>query len=227
MSVISESREHMIDSQILPNHVLDPRLIDALLSIPREKFVPAVYRHVAYSDRDIPLYAPDNTTETEGTERVMLEPMTFARMVQLAEPQGNENILVIGAGSGYAAAILSRLVGKVWALEEDEILASIAQSAFREQALDNIEVIIGPLEEGYAPAHPYDLVFINGGIEALPDTIAEQLCDHGRLITIQTEQCTASIMKYSKFHGHLSGVAAFDTAPRLLPGFERPVPFRL
>lgn len=171
---IAAARQHMVDSQVRPNKVNDPRILDAMRTIPRERFLPASRLALAYADEDVPL----------GNGRYLIEPMVIARMIQTAEPAAGSRVLVVAAGTGYGAAVLSRCGCRVTALEEDAGLSAIARDALMESA-PSVSLVSGPLAAGWAAGAPYDLIVIEGGVTEIPVALAGQLRNEGgRLVAV-------------------------------------------
>ncbi len=170
---MAHARQRMVDTQIRPVQVSDPRVIAAMRTLPRERFVPADRAAIAYMDQGVPL----------GGGRVLTEPRVIARLVQALVPHGGERALVVGAGTGYAACLLAALGVSVLALEQSEALAEIGQRLVAELA-PAVRYRIGPLAEGHADAAPYDLILIDGAVRAIPDAVAAQLGAGGRLATV-------------------------------------------
>ncbi len=168
----TEARNRMVDSQIRPNKVTDPRILAAMRELPRERFLPPKLRPRAYIDEDVPL----------GGGRVLMEPMVIARLVQLVAPSAGERGLVVGAGVGYGAALLAACGVRVTALEEELALAAIAERTLADLA-PSVSVVSGPLAAGW-PAHaPYNLILIEGAVHVIPKALGEQLyADAGRLV---------------------------------------------
>ncbi len=213
--VYAKARFNMVESQIRTNRVTDPRLLAALAEMPRQIFVPDALAGVAYVDKSIRIL-PD---------RYLLEPLILARLLQEAIVESDDNVLVIGAGTGYSAAILAGLVRTVTALESEADLAEKARRNLVDLGVDNAKVVSGPLDQGYQAAGPYDVILIDGMIAALPDQISAQLAEHGRLVTIQSQEgrCGAGML-FRKLGGLVSGRVLFDAAGPFLPGFApRPV----
>lgn len=170
-----DARNRMVDSQIRPNKVTDPRVLAAMRELPREQFLPPALRIRAYFDEDVPL----------GGGRVLMEPLVIARLVQLLAPNPPEQALVLAAGVGYGAALLARCGVRVTAQEEDPALAAIAERALAEFA-PSVRVVVAPLAFGWIGGAPYDLILIEGGICEIPTAVAEQLrADTGRLATVR------------------------------------------
>jgi protein-L-isoaspartate(D-aspartate) O-methyltransferase len=161
------ARTLMVDGQVRPNKVGDMRIISAMRRLPRETFLPPHLAPLAYSDCDVKL----------GGGRAMLEPMTIARLVQLAGVRDGEKVLVVGAGSGYGAALLAACGGIVTALEDDAALLSLARTALA--GIAGIALVSGPLAEGWPEGAPYDVIFVEGAVEEIPPAFAAQLRPHG------------------------------------------------
>ena len=169
------ARANMVDNQIKTNRVTDLRLIEALERLPRERFVPEAKRGIAYVDEDIDL----------GGGRWLMEPMVLARLLQAADVQRDEMVLVIGCATGYAAAVLAHLAGTVVALESDEALAAAAEAAVADLEIDNLVVVRGALTAGYAKQAPYNVILIDGAVAEIPPEICDQLSEGGRLVTVR------------------------------------------
>ena len=145
MTAFKVARSHMIESQLRPNKVTDDRVLSAFGNIRRELFVPEHLRHVAYIDEDLPL----------SGGRYLMEPMVGARLLQAAAIARTDAVLIVGAGTGYEAALTAMLARNVLALEEDPELARHARTALVEHAIASVSVVEGPLHEGYRPRAPF------------------------------------------------------------------------
>jgi protein-L-isoaspartate(D-aspartate) O-methyltransferase len=171
----ADARNRMVDSQIRPNKVTDPRIIAAMRQLPRERFVPSGLAPLAYADEDVPL----------GGGRVLMEPMVIARLVQLTAVAAGERTLVVGAGTGYGAALLAACGARVTALEEDASLQPLARAALTEFA-PSVSLVSGPLAAGWPPGSPYDVILIEGAVLDIPPAIGDQLHKEiGRLVTVR------------------------------------------
>jgi protein-L-isoaspartate(D-aspartate) O-methyltransferase len=171
--LFADARKNMVDSQIRPNRVTDSRILAAMRRLPRERFLPAALRALAYVDEDVPL----------GNGRYLMEPMVLARLLQAAQPKENERTLVVGAGAGYGAAVLAACGCKVVALEDDPALLAMANAILPEEA-PSVTIVNGPLCAGWAANAPYDLILVEGAIPAVPAALKEQLhLEQGRLVT--------------------------------------------
>jgi protein-L-isoaspartate(D-aspartate) O-methyltransferase len=155
--IFTAARKHMVDSQIRPNKVTDPRILTAMRHIPRERFLPQNVQALAYADEDVPL----------GNGRFLLEPMVMAKLLQAASLQEQERVLVVGAGIGYGAAVLAACGCRVTALEEDPSLFATAESVLATEA-PGVMLVCGPLRDGWAANAPYDLVLIEGAVPEIP-----------------------------------------------------------
>jgi len=215
MTDYAARRTTMVDTQVRPSDVTKYPIIDAMLSVPRELFVPAGRREAAYIGENIPL----------GPGRVILEPRTLAKMLDTLNIQGDELVMDIATGLGYSAAVMARLAEAVIALEEDETMASEAEAALSEAGADNVAVVTGPLAEG-APQHgPYDVIAIEGAVEAVPQTVLDQLKDGGRIACLFTEG-TLGVCRIGYFiDGTVSWRDIFHASAPVLPGFERSAEF--
>jgi len=205
-------RRAMVASTLRTTGVNDPRVLAAIGAVPRERFVPEERIPAAYADINVPL----------GGGRELNSPMALGRMLNEASPQEGERALVIGAATGYAAAVLARLVGSTVALEEDPGLAERARTALKGSGVWFVE---GPLTEGYRDRAPYDLILIDGAVEYVPQAIIDQLVDGGRLATALLESGVSRIA-IGRRAGEGFGLASMaDSAAAILPGFRRPKTF--
>lgn len=213
------ARERMVVSQLRPNAVTDSRILQAMLDVEREKFVPAALRPMAYLDEDLLI------EDTSGEARFLMEPMTFARLLQLAEITDDDLVLDIGAATGYSSAVISRLALAVVGLESDEELAERASAALIDQGIDNVAVFTGDLAAGFADQGPYDVIVLEGSVETIPQGLFGQLRDGGRLVAVVQDGPIGRATLYRKSAGSVSGAPAFDANIRALPGFAVPPAF--
>jgi protein-L-isoaspartate(D-aspartate) O-methyltransferase len=170
-------RANMIESQIRPNGITDPRVIAAMAAIPREAFVPADKQALAYMDDHLPL-----GWDTAGRRRWLIEPMSLGRLIQMAVIDGKDSVLDVGCATGYSTAVLSRLAKRVVALEDDPALAECAMLQLRALGLNNVEVIVAPPAVGHQALAPYDAILVNGRLRRVPDDLVRQLAPAGRLV---------------------------------------------
>ncbi len=170
------ARDHMVDGQVRPNKVIDPRIVRAMRTLPRERFVPPAVMSLAYADGDVPL----------GQGRVLVQPMVIARLVQLARVRDGERVLVVGAGAGYGAALMAACGGEVTALEEDPALLAIMRPLLAELA-PGIRVVEGPIGAGQAD-QVWNVIMIEGAVRAIPPALAGQVRHPGgRLVTVMNK----------------------------------------
>jgi len=205
------ARQNMVDCQILPNRVDDERVVDAMSEVPREAFVGEDMAGVAYIDGALPL----------GNDRFVMEPMIIARLLQTAALSPDDVALTIGCGSGYAAAVLARIVNTVVAVESDKALAQKAGENLSALGLDNVAIVEGDMAGGNADQGPYDVIFFDGAVSEVPAAITDQLAEGGRLVAIITAPGGVGSARLITRHGGvLSHRDAFDAGTPLLPGFE-------
>jgi protein-L-isoaspartate(D-aspartate) O-methyltransferase len=202
----------MIASQLRTTGTNDPRVLAVMGEVPRERFVPAGRAPLAYADALVPL----------KPGRHLNNPMSLGRLLTEAAPRPGERALVVGAATGYAAAVLARLVGPVVAVEEDPELAAQARSNL---AGSGVKLVEGPLAEGFQDGAPYDLILIDGAVESVPDALVAQLADKGRLAAGLLENGVTRLA-IGRRAGEGFGMAAFtDVAAAILPGFAKPPAF--
>jgi protein-L-isoaspartate(D-aspartate) O-methyltransferase len=211
---MSESaRFNMVETQIRPSHVTDDRLLAAMMAVPREKFVPGAARALAYADVPVAL-APG---------RYLLDPRSFAKLVQLAGIEADDRVLDVGGGTGYSAAVLARLAGEVVALEQDADLVRAA-SQLLANAVGKVEVVQGGLVEGVKDRAPFDVIFINGAIEQVPDALLGQLAEGGRLVAVLKDGQSRAWL-YLKENGQVGRRPDFDADVPVLAGFKKAMGF--
>lgn len=208
------ARDHMVDGQVRPNKVIDPRIIRAMRQLPRERFLPPVLASRAYADEDVPL--PGG--------RALMEPMVIARLVQLLRVVANEAVLVLGAGSGYGAALLAACGARVTALEDDPGLLALARAALPAVA-PGVALVEGPVAAGWPGGAPYDAILIEGAVPGIPDSLAALLRpDTGRIAAVQARQGFPGqgVLAEAVHVGaetRLRAQAFFDCATPMLPQF--------
>ena len=217
MSIIPEAtdeeaiRRHMIDGLLLPNDVTDERVIEAIELVNRQSFVSAERKGVAYIDKSIKV--------ADG--RYMMDPLSFAKLLSEADIRPNELALDVATNTGYSAAVLSKLVEAVVAIEENKELSETATKNLADENCDNVAVINSTHTDGLAKQGPYDLIFINGMIDDVPHELLEQLNEGGRILCVLNKDGfgRASIVTYND---KITGVRIlFDSAAPKLPGFEK------
>ena len=205
------ARHNMVESQIKPNRVTDPLIVDALAKLPREKFVPKALQGISYIDEAIDI----------GEGRYLMETWVLARLLQAAEVQPDDVALVIGCGSGYEAAVLSSMASTVVALESVESLAKEANDRLASLSIDTVAVVEGGLARGYARQAPYDVIFINGAVPAIPERFGDQLAEGGRLVSIVGLGAFGKGTLMTRYGGVVTSRTFFDASTPGLPGFEQ------
>jgi protein-L-isoaspartate(D-aspartate) O-methyltransferase len=210
------ARMAMVESQIRPNGVRDPRVLNALASVPRECFVPEGQKTLAYMDGAV-LAAP---ATPHSPARHLLSPMVLARMLQFAGPFETDRALDVGGATGYSAAILAKTCGTVHALEASELLAARTEQCLRAAGIQTVKVHHGALDAGLATEKPFDLILVAGGIAGEPKLLLDQLADGGRLVTVIRKGWHGHAYLYTKASGIVSGRPVFDAGAEFLPGFE-------
>lgn len=210
-------RTTMVDTQVRPSDVTKFPIIAAMLDVPREAFVPADMREVAYVGEDLSV-APG---------RALLAPRSLAKMLDALDVQPGEMVLDIGALRGYSSAVIARLAEAVVAVEELEDQAAEAESALAACGADNVAVIKAPLAVG-APKHgPYDVVIVQGGVEAMPQALIDQLKDGGRMACIFMEAGLGTCRLGFKHGDRMDWRYAFNATAPVLPGFVKAPVFAL
>lgn len=207
----------MVDTQVRPQDVTKFNIIEAMLTVAREAYVPEALRDVAY--------VGDNITLDGG--RVMLEPRTQGKVLDALDVQPDELVLDLGCGLGYSAALLAHLAEAVVAVEEDEALATEAQTILSEQGIDNVAVIAGALAEGSAKHGPYDVICIEGGVETIPAALIEQLKEGGRMAAIFMDGALGECRIGHKLDGKMHWRMAFNATAPVVSGFEKEAGFVL
>ena len=205
-------REAMVESQIRPTAIDDARVIRAMASLPREDFVPEDKRALAYADLTLPL----------GGGRRLNLPMATGRLLNELALTGSDRVLVVGAATGYSAALCATLAASAVALEEDAELAAFARTAL--SAYANVEIVEGPLAEGWAELAPYDAILIDGVVEHIPEAIPAQLAEGGRLVAGLLDEGIPRLV-YGRRQGGFGTFAFAEAQSAPLPGFARPRAF--
>lgn len=217
MTDFAVARYNMVESQVRPNKVTDQRVVDAMMRIPREKFVPVASRGIAYVD--------DAVAIAKG--RYLMEPMVFARMLQAAEVQADDVVLDVGCGTGYSTAVIADFAASVVGVESDPDLAARAGQALAETGVENAVVIAGPLTEGHGDQAPYDVIFVNGAVSEAPAALTAQLAEGGRMVVVvRGEDGVGVVRLFRRAGAAVSSRPLFETLPALLPGFEPKPVFR-
>lgn len=210
-------RTMMVDTQVRPSDVTKFPIIDAMLGVPREAYVPDRMREAAYMGENLAI----------DSDRVMLEPRTLAKMLEALDVQPGHVALDIACGLGYSTAVLARLCDFVVAVEDDESRAEEAQSILSEQGIDNAAVMTGPLTDGAAKSAPYDIIIIQGGAEEIPAALLDQLREGGRIACVFLDGNLGVVRVGHKIDGVVNWRFAFNAGAPLLTGFEKVRAFAL
>jgi protein-L-isoaspartate(D-aspartate) O-methyltransferase len=210
MSDFATRRVMMVDTQVRPSDVTKFPIIEAMLAVPREVFVPSARREAAYVGENLDI-APG---------RVVLEPRTLAKLLDALDVQPGELVLDLGCGLGYSTAVIARLADAVVAVEEDESLAAEAQRTLSSEGVDNAAVVVGPLAAGDARHAPFDVITIQGGVEVVPEALLAQLKEGGRIGAVFMEGALGTARIGYKIDGVVSWRQVFNAAAPVLPGFS-------
>jgi protein-L-isoaspartate(D-aspartate) O-methyltransferase len=211
MADFAARRRIMVDTQIRPSDVTSFPIIDAMLDVPREAYVPDAARDLAYLGGPIPL----------GGGRQLMEPRSIAKMLEALDVTPDEMVLEVGPGLGYTTALLARMAEAVVAVEEDESLAAEAEATLSAQSVDNAAVLTGPLAEGSARNAPFDAIVIFGGVEEMPAALIDQLAEGGRIIAVFMSGPLGEVRLGRKVQGNVSWRMEFNATAPVLPGFAR------
>jgi protein-L-isoaspartate(D-aspartate) O-methyltransferase len=214
MSGFATARQKMVDGQVRPNDVTDIRIIDAMLAVPREAFVPAGQRALAYLDLDLDV-------SEGGARRFLIKPQVLAKMLQAAEINETDKVLVAGAVPGYAAAVVARLAGQVIATESDLAQVAKANDVLAGLGLANVTFKAAAAADGDPADAPFDVIVLDGATEVTPERLYGQLRNGGRLVGVfaTSKPPRAMIVTYS--HGDFGNRTLFDASVPVLPGLER------
>ena len=215
MSGFATARQKMVDGQVRPSDVTDIRILDAMLAVPREAFVPESKKALAYLDLDL------DVSEGGAPKRFLIKPVTLARMLQAAEIKQADRVLVVGCATGYAAAVIARLADQVSATESDSALAAKAQTILANNGCGNVAVRPAAAADGDSAGAPYDVIVLNGATEIAPERLCAQLRNGGRLVGVFATSQPARATIVTASHGDFGHRTLFDAAAPVLPGMER------
>ena len=217
MSQYETRRRYMIESQLRANKVKDERLLLAFERTAREQFVPKGFTELAYIDEDLEL----------GEGRFLLEPMVFGRLVQALDLSSGDNVLDIGAASGYSTAIIAQLAESVVGIEESKSLAVLGQENLSKGEVDNAVILPAPLNEGFKAEAPYNAIIIEGSVGMVPENLLEQLSEDGRLVTIlrPDKNAPGRAVKYTRAGSDFAYTVLFDANTPRLETFDAALKF--
>lgn len=218
MSGFSTARLKMVDGQVRTSDVTDRRVLDAMLTVPREAFVPVARQALAYLDLDLDVSEGD-------AKRYLIKPQLTGKLLQAAEIGEGDNVLVVGCATGYLAALAAKLARQVTATECDAGLAAKAKDACAGLGLANVTCKAAACADGDPSAAPYDVIVLNGAIEVTPEALLGQLREGGRLVGVSAQSRPPRAMIVTQIHGEFGHRALFDAAAPVLPGLERAAAF--
>lgn len=215
MSDFSTARQNMVDGQIRPSNVTDWRIIDAMRSVPREAFVSAEQRSLAYLDLDLDLDV------TGRGLHFLMQPVVTARLLQHAEIASTDHVLVVGCATGYVAALAARLAGRVTATESDADLAEQAATTLQQTGSGNVTVRVAAAADGVPGDAPFDVIILNGATEIIPTTLYQQLRNGGRLAGVFADGKPQHAIMVTRSHDDFGTRVLFETSVPVLPGLAR------
>jgi protein-L-isoaspartate(D-aspartate) O-methyltransferase len=215
MSDFSTVRQKMVDGQVRPSDVTDLRIIDAMIAVPRELFVPQDRRALAYLDLDLDVSQPGSA------KRFLIKPAVLAKMLQAADIKDSDHVLVVGCATGYSAAVAAKLAGRVTATEIDPSLATMAADLLAKAGCPNVTVGNAPAADGDPSNAPYDVIVLDGATEIVPERLYRQLREGGRLVGVFATGLPQRAMIVTHSHADFGSRALFDTTAPVLPGLER------
>lgn len=213
MTDYAKARWNMVENQLRPSRIEDPRLLEAMGDIPREAFCPPQLRGVAYSDDDIDI----------GGGRRLIEPLALAKLAQAAAPKPGDVALVLGCDTGYCAAVMARLVATVFLLSPSRDDAGAIEGVLSEVGCDNVVLQTGPAAAGLPSQAPFDIVLLAGSVVSVPKTLLDQLGDGGRLVAVVAPRRAGKVTLFRKVGGSIGQVVVVDAAIPPLPEL-RPAP---
>lgn len=211
MPDFSTRRTMMVDTQIRPSDVTKFPIIDAMLTVKREDFVPVGQRETAYMGENLAL--------EDG--RVLLEPRTLAKMLDALDLSPDELVLDVGSAFGYSAAVIAHMAQAVVALEDSETMAQEAQEALMSAGIDNVITHVAALQAGAEEHGPYDVIVVEGGVTHVPDALLSQLKHGGRIAALFMDGALGEVRIGYKMDGAMSWRRAFNAGAPVLPGFEK------
>jgi protein-L-isoaspartate(D-aspartate) O-methyltransferase len=215
MQGFATARQKMVDGQVRPSDVTDIRILDAMIEVPREAFVPQNQRALAYLDMDI------DVSEGAPAKRFLIKPRVIAKILQAAGIKDTDKVLVAGSAAGYTAALVARLAGQVTATETDPTQAAKAREVLAQLGIGNVTFRAAAAAEGDPSNAPFDVIVLDGATEITPDRLFAQIKEGGRLVGVfaMTKPPRATIVTRS--HGDFGSRTLFDASVPVLPGFER------
>jgi len=215
MSDFSTARQKMVDGQVRTSDVTDHRILDAMLAMPREDFVPEERRALAYLDLALDVGA-------DGSKRFLIAPMLTAKLLQAAEIGPTDSVLIVGCATGYMAALAARLAAKVVATESDSVLAAKGREIMSKLGLQEaVTIETADAIAGFPSRAPFEVIILNGATEIAPDELYRQLAEGGRLVGVFSSQRPSRAVIVTRSHGDFGHRLLFDASAPILPGLER------
>ncbi|CAL77646.1 putative protein-L-isoaspartate O-methyltransferase [Bradyrhizobium sp. ORS 278] len=215
MSSFATARQKMVDGQVRTNDVTDHRVLDALLTVPREAYVPADRQALAYLDMDL------DVAEAGAAKRFLIKPMLTGKLLQAAEIKPTDDVLVVGCATGYLAALAARLAGSVTGTEVEPALEGRAKQLLAGAAGCPITIRVAPAVQGDPADGRFDVILLNGATEIAVDGLCHQLKEGGRLVGVFAKNRPARAMIFTRSHGDVGSRVLFDAAAPVVPGLER------
>jgi protein-L-isoaspartate(D-aspartate) O-methyltransferase len=214
VSDYSSRRTMMVDTQVRPSDVTKFPIIDAMLSTPREAYVPDALREAAYVGENLDIGG-----------RTLLDPRTLAKMLDALNIDLNDVVLDVGCGLGYSTAVIAGMAEFVVGVEDDADRATDAQANLSENGVDNAAVVEGALNGGAAKSGPFDIIILQGAVDSVPATLTDQLRDQGRIAAIFAQGALGVVRIGHKIDGEINWRDVFNASAPMLAGFERPAAF--
>jgi protein-L-isoaspartate(D-aspartate) O-methyltransferase len=218
MSNFVTARQKMVDGQLRTSDVTDRRILDAMLSLPREIFVPEDRRALAYLDLDLDI-------GPTGSKRFLIKPMTTARLLQAAEIKPTDKVLIAGCATGYMAALAARLAAEVVATESDSALAARGNDILPKLVQQIVTIQTVETTAGWPAEAPFNVIVLNGATEITPEGLYQQLAESGRLVGVFASERPSRAVLVTRSHGDFGHRTLFDVAAPILPGLERRAEF--
>jgi protein-L-isoaspartate(D-aspartate) O-methyltransferase len=212
----ARARLNMVENQLRPNRIDDPRLVSAMLEVPRERFVPKALAGVAHTDEDLRL--PNG--------QYLIEPLALARLVQGAQVAPQDVVLVLGCATGYASAVLARLAATVILMVPDATAAARLEPLLDELGADNVVVTVGDdPSAGHPSQAPFDVILLTGSVDTVPPALLEQIGEGGRLVAVVAGERVGRGVVFTRLHGIIGRRTLFDARIPRLPGVPAPKTF--
>lgn len=216
MSALSIARQKMVDSQVRPNDVTDRGIIDAMLTVPRESFVPASQQGLAYLDLDL------DVSGSGGARRFLIKPLVTAKLLQATEITETDNVLIVGCATGYIAALVAKLTtGKIVATEPESTLAAKAKEVLTGLGFPRVTLSTAACPDGDPAGAPYDVIILNGATEVIPERLLQQIKRNGRLVGVFATSAPQHAAIVTRSNGEFGHRTLFDATAPVLPGLER------